>query len=74
VNNKNLIKGVVTKTSFKIATISIKKKIKHKNYNKYINVSKNHIAHDPTNKCKKGDMVYIKPSRPYSRKKRWIIC
>jgi ribosomal protein S17 len=53
VNNKNLIKGVVTKTSFKIATISIKKKIKHKNYNKYINVSKNHIAHDPTNKCKK---------------------
>lgn len=42
-------------------------------YSKIIVQTKRYMAHDEKNKCNIGDKVLLQPSRPLSRKKRWIV-
>jgi small subunit ribosomal protein S17 len=42
-------------------------------YSKIIIQTKRYMAHDEFNKCNIGDKVLLEPSRPLSRKKRWIV-
>lgn len=45
----------------------------HPVYKKYIKVSKKYMIHDKNNSVKVGDEVFIRSSRPISKKKTWIV-
>ena len=45
----------------------------HPIYKKYIKVFKKYIIHDESNCVKIGDVVFIKSSRPISKRKTWVI-
>jgi len=42
-------------------------------YSKIIVQTKRYMAHDELNECNIGDKVILEPSRPLSRKKRWVV-
>jgi small subunit ribosomal protein S17 len=42
-------------------------------YSKIVVQTKRYMAHDEKNECNIGDKVLLQPSRPLSRKKRWIV-
>jgi small subunit ribosomal protein S17 len=45
----------------------------HRKYKKYIRVFKKYLIHDEDNSVKIGDEVFIKSSRPISKRKTWVI-
>ena len=45
----------------------------HPTYKKYIKVSKKYMIHDESNSVKVGDEVFIRSSKPISKRKTWII-
>jgi len=45
----------------------------HPKYKKKFRVSKKFYAHDPGNKCKIGDEITIKETKPLSKLKKWIV-
>src|ERR1700752_3329795 len=47
--------------------------VKHPTYGKYIRRTTKLLAHDESNECKEGDTVSIKPCRPMSRRKSWVV-
>jgi small subunit ribosomal protein S17 len=57
----------------KTITVSIERLVKHAMYGKYIRRTTKLLAHDETNECKEGDTVSIKPCRPMSRRKSWML-
>ena len=66
--------GVVVSDGMeKTVVVSVKRKIRHAQYGKYINVSKKYVAHDERNECAVGDRVVISESRPLSKRKRWRL-
>jgi small subunit ribosomal protein S17 len=73
INNKSTFIGHVIKQQFKTLIVDVRKKIKHKKYGKFLNVSRKYMVHDANNKCCVGDAVFIAQSKPYSHKKRWIV-
>jgi small subunit ribosomal protein S17 len=71
---KRILDGVVVSDSMnKTVVVQTKRKIMHKIYKKVMQVSKKYMAHDETNVCKKGDLVKIIESKPYSKMKSWEI-
>ena len=64
---------VVTSAMNKSIVVSVKRKIRHPRYNKYVNVSKRFMAHDEENTAAVGDRVIIAEARPLSRAKRWRL-
>nr|YP_002327524.1 ribosomal protein S17 [Vaucheria litorea]ACF70941.1 ribosomal protein S17 [Vaucheria litorea] len=42
-------------------------------YSKIIVSTKRYMAHDEINECNIGDKVLLEPSRPLSKKKRWVV-
>lgn len=46
---------------------------KHPIYEKYVKKQKKYMIHDENNVAKVGDEVYIKETRPLSKRKSWII-
>ena len=51
----------------------IERLVKHPTYGKYIRRTTKLLAHDENNECKEGDTVSIKPCRPMSRRKSWML-
>jgi small subunit ribosomal protein S17 len=47
--------------------------VKHPTYGKYIRRTTKLLAHDDNNECREGDTVSIKPCRPLSRRKSWML-
>ena len=45
----------------------------HPIYKKYIKVVKKYMIHDESNSVKVGDEVFIKSSKPISKRKTWVI-
>ncbi len=45
----------------------------HPIYKKYVKVFKKYMIHDESNDVKVGDEVFIKSSRPFSKRKTWVI-
>ena len=45
----------------------------HPVYRKYIKVSKKYMIHDEDNSVKVGDEIFIRSSRPISKKKTWVV-
>jgi small subunit ribosomal protein S17 len=64
---------VVSHKMDKTIAVSVERLVKHPTYGKYIRRTTKLLAHDANNECKEGDMVSIKPCRPMSRRKSWML-
>ena len=66
--------GVVVSNSMeKSITITVKQKIKHPIYGKFVNKTSKFMAHDEENTANPGDTVKISETRPMSKNKRWRL-
>jgi small subunit ribosomal protein S17 len=74
VPGQRLLMGkVVSNKMDKTITVSVERMVKHPTYGKYIRRTTKLLAHDESNECKEGDTVSIKPCRPMSRRKSWVL-
>jgi small subunit ribosomal protein S17 len=74
VQGQRLLTGKVVSTKMnKTIAVSIERLVKHPTYGKYIRRTTKLLAHDETNDCKEGDVVSIKPCRPMSKRKSWVL-
>ncbi len=64
---------VVSDKMDKTIAVSIERLVKHPTYGKYIRRTTKVLVHDEKNDAKEGDLVAIKPCRPMSRHKSWIL-
>lgn len=64
---------VVSDTNEKTIVVSVQRRYKDRRYNKFVYSSKKYHAHDDANNAKKGDLVTIIESRPYSSLKKWEL-
>ena len=66
--------GVVVSNSMeKSIVITVKQKVKHPIYGKFVNKTSKFMAHDEENSCNIGDTVKISETRPLSKSKRWRL-
>jgi small subunit ribosomal protein S17 len=74
VTGQRLLTGkVVSNKMDKTIAVSVERLVKHPTYGKYIRRTTKLLAHDADNECKEGDTVTIKPCRPLSRRKSWML-
>jgi small subunit ribosomal protein S17 len=74
VAGQRLLTGkVVSNKMDKTVAVSVERLVKHPMYGKYIRRTTKLLAHDENNECKEGDTVSIKPCRPMSRRKSWVL-
>ena len=74
VSGQRLLTGrVVSNKMDKTIAVSVERLVKHPTYGKYIRRTTKLLAHDANNECKEGDTVTIKPCRPLSRRKSWML-
>jgi small subunit ribosomal protein S17 len=64
---------VVSNKMDKTIAVSVERLVKHPIYGKFIRRTTKLLAHDESNECKEGDTVSIKPCRPMSRRKSWVL-
>lgn len=64
---------VVSDKNEKTAVVMVDHYWRHPIYGKTTKRSKKFHAHDAENECKEGDVVLIEESRPFSKKKRWVV-
>jgi small subunit ribosomal protein S17 len=70
---KERIGVVVSAKMNKSIVVAIKRKVEHPIYGKFINKTKNLMAHDEENSCNIGDTVRISETRPLSKNKTWRL-
>lgn len=70
---RTLTGRVVSDKMDKTVTVEVTRRVEHKLYRKYVNLSKPYKAHDPENQFKVDDVVVIEESRPLSKTKRWVV-
>ena len=71
---KRSLKGiVVSDAAEKSIVVRVERRFKHPIYSKFVTKSKKYHAHDENNTAKKGDVVTIIESRPYSKLKKWEL-
>ena len=74
VPGQRLLTGkVVSNKMDKTIAVSVERLVKHPTYGKYIRRTSKLLAHDESNECQEGDTVSIKPCRPMSRRKSWVL-
>jgi len=74
VPGQRLLTGkVVSNKMDKTIAVSVERLVKHPMYGKYVRRTTKLLAHDANNECKEGDTVSIKPCRPMSRRKSWML-
>ena len=74
VAGQRLLTGrVVSNKMDKTIAVSVERLVKHPTYGKFIRRTTKLLAHDESNECKEGDTVSIKPCRPMSRRKSWVL-
>jgi len=72
--NERLITGkVVSNKMNKSISVEVERLVQHPVYGKFIKRTTKLMAHDELNECKEGDLVEIKPSRPLSKNKVWVL-
>ncbi len=71
---RRVLQGIVVSSAGdKTVVVRVERRLKHPVYKKFIRRSKKYPAHDPENRCKTGDVVRIRESRPYSKTKTWEV-
>lgn len=70
---KQRIGVVVSAKAEKSLVIATQMKYQHKKYIKTLIKSKRCMAHDEENRCSFGDLVLIEESKPFSKRKKWLL-
>ncbi len=71
---KRRLTGTVTSDKCdKTVVVQVNRRFRHPIYGKFVLRRKKYMAHDAENACRVGDVVEIEESRPYSRRKRWVV-
>lgn len=70
---KTLLGKIVSDKMDKTVIVIVDRKVKHPIYGKFIKRSTRYHVHDEKNACKKGDIVAITETRPYSKMKKWCL-
>src|ERR1700674_4543196 len=71
---KRLLTGKVVSTKMdKTIAVSVERLVKHPTYGKYTSRTTKLLGSDESMPCKEGDTVSIKPCRPMSRRKSWVL-
>jgi small subunit ribosomal protein S17 len=72
-NKRRRLTGVVTSDKMdKTVIVVVGRTYRHKLYKKVVHTKKKLMAHDELD-CQIGDQVRIVESRPFSRRKRWVV-
>lgn len=72
-NSRTAIGRVVSDKMMETIVVLVERKVKHPKYGKYITKSTKMHAHDAENKCKVGDFVKIRETKPISKTKSWEL-
>lgn len=64
---------VVSDKMQKTVVVAVENRSAHPKYGKIVVKTKKYKAHDEENKCKEGDRVRIRETRPLSKTKRWQV-
>jgi small subunit ribosomal protein S17 len=70
---KERVGVVVSNKMQKTVVVAVENRSAHPKYGKIVVKTTRYKAHDEENKCKEGDRVRIRETRPLSRTKRWEI-
>jgi small subunit ribosomal protein S17 len=70
---KERIGVVVSNRMGKTIIVTVKRKMKHPIYGKFVNKTSKLYAHDEENACSIGDTVKIMETKPLSKSKRWRL-
>ena len=71
---KTEIYGTVVSTKMqKSIVVAIERQVRHGAYGKQLRLTSKFMAHDERGEAKAGDRVALVPSRPLSRRKRWVV-
>ncbi|MBK3332383.1 30S ribosomal protein S17 [Persephonella atlantica] len=70
---KEFVGKVVSDKMDKTVVVAVERQFPHPLYGKRIKRTKKFYAHDEENRCKVGDVVRIRESRPLSKLKRWVV-
>ncbi len=64
---------VVSNKMDKTIIVSVKRKVMHPMYHKFVNRTSKFYAHDDENTCNVGDTVKIMETKPLSKTKKWRL-
>ena len=71
--NTEIIGKVVSNKMTKSVVVTIERQVRHGMYGKQQRLTSRFMAHDEKSEAKVGDTVALVPSRPLSRRKRWVV-
>ncbi len=71
---KSEIVGIVVSSKMaKSVVVAIERQVRDGLYGKQQRLTSRFMAHDERSEAKVGDRVALVPSRPLSRRKRWVV-
>jgi small subunit ribosomal protein S17 len=68
-----IIGKVVSDKMAKSVVVSVERQVRDGLYGKQQRLTSRFMAHDEKGEAKVGDRVALVPSRPISRRKRWVV-
>ena len=68
-----IVGTVVSDKMAKSVVVTIERKVRHGAYGMQQRLTSRFMAHDEESSAKVGDRVALVPSRPLSRRKRWVV-
>jgi small subunit ribosomal protein S17 len=68
-----IVGKVVSNKMAKSVVVTIERQVRHEVYGKLQRLTSRFMAHDEDGAAKVGDRVALVPSRPLSRRKRWVV-
>jgi small subunit ribosomal protein S17 len=71
--NTEIIGKVVSNKMTKSVVVTIERQVRHGMYGKQQRLTSRFMAHDEKSEANVGDTVALVPSRPLSRRKRWVV-
>jgi small subunit ribosomal protein S17 len=71
---RRTITGTVTSSAMdKTVVVTVIRRVRDKQFHKFVTRRVKYKAHDEQNHCHVGDLVELVESRPYSKTKRWRV-
>ncbi|ETZ07199.1 30S ribosomal protein S17 [Holospora obtusa F1] len=70
---RQFVGQVVNKSSDKTVMILVHQRQRNSLYHKEVLKKKKYMAHDEKNEFSVGEVVLIEESRPFSKRKSWIV-
>jgi small subunit ribosomal protein S17 len=68
-----IVGTVVSNKMAKSIVVTVERQVRHGAYGKQLRLTSRFMAHDEANDARVGDRVALVPSRPLSRRKRWVV-